>query len=130
MPVLNETDQVLLESCMDEIRNVVGDTISERQLVETIMKHNFDYAKSLDVILNNAEASTTAAADTTSSAAKITTATTTQSAQPMETGNHKCLATFQDRHSIPSNTCLFDASSIFFSFYFSFFIYFHAFFGS
>lgn len=88
MPILNETDQVLLESCMDEIRNVVGDTVSERQLVETIMKHNFDCAKALDVILNSTtEASATAAtASSTSMASKTT---LPQSAVPMETGNHK-----------------------------------------
>lgn len=92
MPSLNENDQVLLESCMDEIRNVVGDTISEKHLVETIMKHNFDCAKALDVILNNSmDASTTAAAAAaaTSSSVSTTTATQSQSALPMETGNHK-----------------------------------------
>lgn len=78
MPNLNETDQVLLESCMDEIRNVVGDSTSERQLVETIMKHKFDCAKALDAILN----STSEEAPTTS------TSTIAQIAEPMETGNH------------------------------------------
>ena len=59
---------------MDEIRNVVGDTVSERQLVETIMNHKFDCAKALDAILNN-----------TSPDAAIT-STSTQ--PPMETGNY------------------------------------------
>lgn len=53
MPSLNDEDQACLVSCMDEIRNVVGENVSERQLVETIMKYNFDCAKSLDAILNN-----------------------------------------------------------------------------
>lgn len=93
MPILNETDQVLLESCMDEIRNVVGDTISEKHLVETIMKHKFDCTKALDVILNDStEASTTAAVKSSSAAAASI--TLPQSAQPMETGNHKYLAIF------------------------------------
>lgn len=99
---------------MDEIRNVVGDTVSERQLVETIMKHNFDCAKALDVILNNSsETSTVAAA---SSASKTL---TPQSAVPMETGNQKPLANcnkiHRNHHLIPSNTWLglFDASSNF-----------------
>lgn len=78
MPNLNENDQVLLESCMDEIRNVVGDTISEKQLVETIMKYKFDCAKSLDAILNNTTETTAAPSSSTSSS---------QSAVPMETGN-------------------------------------------
>lgn len=84
MPILNESDQVLLESCMDEIRNVVGDTISEKHLVETIMKHKFDCAKALDVILNN---TTTAA----TSSSTTTTQPPPQSAVPMETGNHKII---------------------------------------
>lgn len=53
MPTLNDDDQACLTSCMDEIRNVVGDNVSERQLVETIMEFKFDCAKSLDAILNN-----------------------------------------------------------------------------
>lgn len=72
MPNLNENDQVLLESCMDEIRSVVGE-ISERQLVETIMKHKFDCSKALDDILN----STSASASTTSATTNI---------EPMEIG--------------------------------------------
>lgn len=75
MPNLNETDQVLLESCMDEIRSVVGENVSERQLVETIMKHKFDCAKSLDAILNI-------------STETPVTSSSSQSAVPMETGNH------------------------------------------
>lgn len=55
MPILNDEDQACLVSCMDEIRNVVGESVSERQLVETIMKYNYDYAKALDAILNNTE---------------------------------------------------------------------------
>lgn len=52
MPVLNDEDSAKLHSCMDEIRNVVGESVSEKQLVETIMKFNFDCTKSLDAILN------------------------------------------------------------------------------
>lgn len=58
MPTLNENDKALLGSCMDEIRSVVGD-ISERQMVETIMKHKFDCAKALDDILNSSSSSAT-----------------------------------------------------------------------
>lgn len=59
MPDLNETEQVQLESCMDEIRSIVGENTSERQLVETIMKHKFDCTKALDEILNSSSTSTT-----------------------------------------------------------------------
>lgn len=58
MPDLNETEQVQLESCIDEIRSIVGgENISERQLVETIMKHKFDCTKALDEILNSSSTS-------------------------------------------------------------------------
>lgn len=54
MPVLNDNDQARLLSCMEEIRNVVGESIPDRQLVETILKHEYDFAKSLDELLNEA----------------------------------------------------------------------------
>lgn len=75
MPILNETDQALLGSCMDEIRDVVGE-ISERLLVETIMKHRFDCTKALDDILN----STSPSATTSTAAAEHN--------EPMETGKY------------------------------------------
>lgn len=129
MPNLSENKRVMLESCMDEIRNVVGDTVSEKQLVETIMKHNFDCAKSLDVILNNSGEASTAVDTSSAGAAATVSITTPQSAIPMETGNPKSLAIFHF-HAMPmsmsdflSNTILllvnFWASSNFlFSFYY------------
>lgn len=75
MPILNETDQALLGSCMDEIRSVVGD-ISERQLVETIMRHQYDCTKALDDILK----STSTAASTSTPAVEHN--------EPMETGKY------------------------------------------
>lgn len=77
MPTLNENDQALLGSCLDEIRSVVGE-ISERQMVEAIMKHKFDCAKALDDILNS----------TSSSAAQPTTPAVKQN-EPMETGKYQ-----------------------------------------
>lgn len=53
LPALDDENSAKLRSCMDEIRNVVGETVSERQLVETIMKFNFDCSKSLDAVLNS-----------------------------------------------------------------------------
>lgn len=52
MPVLDDLTQAKLMSCMEEIRNVVGDTTSDRQIVETVMKYDYDVAKALDSILN------------------------------------------------------------------------------
>lgn len=47
-----DDDRAKLESCIDEIRNVIGDAASDRQLTETILKNNFDSEKSLAEILN------------------------------------------------------------------------------
>lgn len=43
---------------MEEIRNIVGDAPTEKYLVETIMKNNYDMGKSLDIILNSNSATT------------------------------------------------------------------------
>lgn len=81
MPNLSDEDQVRLSSCMDEIRNVVVDTVSERQLVETIMKFDYDFEKSLDAILNN---TTTPPSHRTTTSKTLT---TSLSNRPMETGD-------------------------------------------
>ena len=41
MPELNDEDRARLMSCMDEIRDIVGETCSDRQMVEAIMKHDY-----------------------------------------------------------------------------------------
>ncbi|XP_037047570.1 HBS1-like protein [Bradysia coprophila] len=51
-PPLADDDRAKLESAIDEIRNVIGDAASDRQLVATVMRNNFDYEKSLAEILN------------------------------------------------------------------------------
>uniref|UniRef100_A0A182W0W3 Tr-type G domain-containing protein n=1 Tax=Anopheles minimus TaxID=112268 RepID=A0A182W0W3_9DIPT len=53
MPDLNDDDRARLLSCMDEIRDIVGETYSDRQMVEAIMKHDYDCSKALDEILNS-----------------------------------------------------------------------------
>ncbi|VVC98310.1 unnamed protein product [Leptidea sinapis] len=50
---LNEENEAKLMSCLDELRNILGDTIPENNLVQAILNHNFDYNKALDEILNN-----------------------------------------------------------------------------
>lgn len=52
MPVLNDVDQAKLVSCIDEVRSVVGDAVSERKIVESSMKFAYDITKVLDEILN------------------------------------------------------------------------------
>lgn len=66
-PVLNDVDTARLLSCIDEIRNVVGESVSEKQLVETIMKYDFDVTKSLDAVLNATSTTTDKEKDVSSS---------------------------------------------------------------
>lgn len=53
LPELNEVDRARLMSCMDEIRNIVGESLSDQQLVKAIMKHNYDFNNALDELLNS-----------------------------------------------------------------------------
>lgn len=53
MPKLGDVEQAKLMSCLEEVRNVVGDElISDRIIVEASLKHSFDLVKVLDEILN------------------------------------------------------------------------------
>ena len=42
-----------LVSCVEELQNVVGDTIPESKLYETASKCNYDFETSLNTILNS-----------------------------------------------------------------------------
>ncbi|KNC24642.1 hypothetical protein FF38_01408 [Lucilia cuprina] len=53
MPVLNDMEQAQLTSCIDEVRSVVGDAVSEKRIVETSIKFSYDINKILDEILND-----------------------------------------------------------------------------
>lgn len=88
MPTLNEEEQVRLDSCMDEIRNVVGDTASERQLVETIMNCNYDCAQALDTILNLTTSQQSIQAPPSASALNKAPSTAATTKEPMETGKN------------------------------------------
>ncbi|XP_058447665.1 protein HBS1 [Malaya genurostris] len=55
MPQLDEENRARLVSCMEEIRNIIGETTTDRQLVEAIMKHNYDFNKALDDVLNSSK---------------------------------------------------------------------------
>ncbi|XP_065338956.1 protein HBS1 isoform X2 [Cloeon dipterum] len=52
-PQLNDIDEARLQSCLDEIRNVIGDSTPERVLIDTIVKNGFDIHRSLDAVLNS-----------------------------------------------------------------------------
>lgn len=58
MPKLAEVEQAKLVSCLEEVRNVVGnEVVSDRVIVETSIKFDFDIAKVLDEILNECSSS-------------------------------------------------------------------------
>ncbi|XP_028039827.1 HBS1-like protein [Bombyx mandarina] len=50
---LEAEDETRLMSCLDELRNILGDTVSENTMIQSVLKHNFDYNKALDDILNS-----------------------------------------------------------------------------
>ena len=52
LPDLNDEDKARLLSCMEEIRSVVGETVTDRQMVDAIMKHKYDCNMALDEFLN------------------------------------------------------------------------------
>uniref|UniRef100_U5EWS8 Putative translation elongation factor ef-1alpha n=1 Tax=Corethrella appendiculata TaxID=1370023 RepID=U5EWS8_9DIPT len=52
LPELNDEDRARLLSCMEEIRNIVGDSINDKQIAEAVMKNEYDFNKALDEVLN------------------------------------------------------------------------------
>ncbi|XP_071964464.1 HBS1-like protein isoform X3 [Antedon mediterranea] len=51
-PKLSDDDQALLNSCIDGIRNVMGDSVPEHIMTDMIIKSNFNLEKALDSILH------------------------------------------------------------------------------
>ncbi|KAK3921301.1 HBS1-like protein [Frankliniella fusca] len=51
---LSDLDEARLRSCLDEIRDVIGDSLSEATLADIILANDFDVSKSLDAALSNA----------------------------------------------------------------------------
>jgi len=53
---LSDEDRVRLQSCLDEIRNVIGDSIPEQTVIKKILANDFDVNKALDAVLSEATA--------------------------------------------------------------------------
>jgi len=51
-PVLNEMDEARLQSCLDEMRSVVGETISEAEMTDAVIKADFNCEKALQAVLS------------------------------------------------------------------------------
>ena len=53
---LNSEQRVRLLSCLDAVRDVVGDTVSDHAIARAVLKHDYDCAAALDAILSHAMA--------------------------------------------------------------------------
>jgi elongation factor 1 alpha-like protein len=51
---LDEVDEARLRSCLEEIRNVIGDSVPEQILIDTVLQNEFNLDKALDAVLSNA----------------------------------------------------------------------------
>ncbi|XP_013148649.1 PREDICTED: HBS1-like protein [Papilio polytes] len=49
---LTDADEAKLLSCLDELRDILGDTVSENVLIQTVLSKKFDLTKALDELLN------------------------------------------------------------------------------
>lgn len=51
LPELDDIQKAKLLSCMEEIRNIVGESISDKRITEAIMAQDYDFTKALDMLL-------------------------------------------------------------------------------
>lgn len=51
---LSDIDQARFQSCLEEVRNVIGDTVTEQTLVDAALSCDFNVEKVLNLVLNNA----------------------------------------------------------------------------
>lgn len=52
LPNLVPEEEMLLKSCLDEIHNIVGESIQESVIIGQILKHKFNVEKALDGCLS------------------------------------------------------------------------------
>ena len=53
---LNETDQAKLNSCLDEVRNVIGDSCPEHIMSQAIVRNSYNIQTTLNELLNQQDA--------------------------------------------------------------------------
>lgn len=53
LPELNDIEKGKLMSCMEEIRNIIGDSYSDKRIVDAVMINEYDFTKALDMLLSN-----------------------------------------------------------------------------
>jgi len=51
-PQLSQADEARLNSCLEEIQNVLGDSVPDWSIIDAVIAHNFDCEKSLDFLLH------------------------------------------------------------------------------
>lgn len=59
-PSLSSEDEVRLASVLDELRNILGEQFSERELIQTVLAHNYELDASINALLNKASTSVAA----------------------------------------------------------------------
>lgn len=59
LPELNDVDKAKLMSCIEEIRNIVGESCSDKRIVDAVMKNDYDFTKALDMVLSTDTTTTT-----------------------------------------------------------------------
>jgi len=57
VPHLSDLDQARLNSCVEEVQNVIGDAVPLKVIQNAVCQFNFDVKKSLDAVLNLQETS-------------------------------------------------------------------------
>ncbi|XP_035664403.1 uncharacterized protein LOC118407912 isoform X4 [Branchiostoma floridae] len=51
-PRLSDQNEARLRSCLEEIQNVIGDSVPQHVLVDTVMRCDYDLEKALDAVLS------------------------------------------------------------------------------
>jgi elongation factor 1 alpha-like protein len=55
---LSEVNEARLRSCLEEIHSVIGDSVPEQILIDTVLQNEFNLEKALDSVLSNAASAT------------------------------------------------------------------------